>query len=397
MRRSAVVLAVVVACAVSVAWRFTQSATAASTERRAVSEQGYTDPAGDADEGLAPDLTGITAFNSSAGALGFRIGYANRACGGPGDSLALFLDVDRNASTGSSTGGFEYALFLDGSTRTATVGQWNGSSFATTSIPVAGGCSTAKSPSADSVAVAASRLGIGSSFDFVVETAWSAGDGGRPYHDDAGPFTYRLSPPPPPPPAPPQRPHPPRPPAKTYESAPLLASQVRYAGNSIKHARLTETVYATMKSLGIPRLLPVACWSKEDWPSVLESAGGGSEPGIVTLAFWFGGQPRWLHLSPTTCTNVQALIDSRVPNGPRALALVTVLHETTHAYGIRNEARANCYGVQLVYPFARALAFSPVRAARLEGLALRTTRSTAPPGYWDSARCRAGGAWDLSR
>ena len=115
------VLAVVVACAVSVAWRFTQSATAASAERRAVSEQGYTDPAGDADEGLAPDLTGITAFNSSAGALGFRIGYANRACGGPGDSLALFLDVDRNPSTGSSTGGFEYALFLDGS----TPGYWD--------------------------------------------------------------------------------------------------------------------------------------------------------------------------------------------------------------------------------------------------------------------------------
>lgn len=391
------IVAVVGACAVSVAWRFTQSATAASVERRAVSEQGYTDPAGDVGEGLAPDLTGITAFNSPAGALGFRIGYANRACVGAGDSLAVFLDLDRNPSTGSPTGGFEYALFLDGSTRRASVGQWNGSSFATTSIPATGGCSSATSPSADSVAVTASRLGIGSSFEFAVETGWSTGDDAQPQHDDGGPFTYTLSAPPPPRPPPP-RPRPPRAPAKTYESAPLLASHVRYTGKSIKHVRLTETVYATMKSLGIPRLLAIACWSKQDWPSVLESAGGGgNEPGLVTLAFWFGGQPRWLHLSPTTCINVQGLIDSRVPTGPGALALVTVLHETTHAYGIRNEARANCYGVQLVYPFARALAFSSSRAERLESLALRATRSTAPPGYWDSARCRAGGAWDLSR
>ena len=272
------------------------------------SEQGYTDPAGDVGEGLTPDLTGVTAFNSPAGALGFRIGYANRACVGAGDSLAVFLDVDRNPSTGSPTGGFEYALFLDGSTRRASVGQWNGSSFATTSIPAAGGCSSAASPSVDSVAVTASRLGIGSSFEFAVETGWSTGDDAQPQHDDAGPFTYTLSAPPPPPPPlpPPPRPRPPRAPAKTYESAPRLASHVRYTGKSIKHVRLTETVYATMKSLGIPRLLAIACWSKQDWPSVLESAGGGgNEPGIVTLAFWFGGQPRWLHLSPATCTNVQ--------------------------------------------------------------------------------------------
>jgi hypothetical protein len=187
---------------------------------------------------------------------------------------------------------------------------------------------------------------------------------------------------------------------KTYRSAPLLASQARYTGASIKHVRLTKAVYATMKSLGVPRLFAFACWSEHDWPSVLASAGGGrgsDEPGVVTLAFWFSGQPRWLHLSPTTCTNVQALIDSRVPNSPRAVALATVLHETTHAYGVSNEARANCYGVQLVYPLARALAFSAGRAARLEDLALRATRSSAPPGYWDPARCKAGGAWDLSR
>jgi hypothetical protein len=300
-----------VACAVSVAWRFTQSATALPPSG-VLSPSRATDPAGDAD-GAGTDLTEIAAFNGPTGALGFRIDYANRACGGAGDSLAVFLDVDRNPSTGSSTGGFEYALFLDGSTRTASVGQWNGSSFATTSIPAAGGCSSAKPPSADSVAVSAPRLGIGSSFDFVVETGWSVDDGAQLYHDHAGPFTYTLSAPTPAPSPPPPRPRPPRPPAKTYESAPLLASQVRYAGKSIKHTRLTETVYATMKSLGIPRLLPVACWSKEDWPSVLESAGGGSDPGVVTLASGWRSPRGCIHRPPAP---TQALIDSRIPEQP---------------------------------------------------------------------------------
>ncbi len=324
MRRSAVIVAV--ACAVCVAVPRTPSAAAAPAERHASSDQGYADPAGDAESPLAPDLTAVTAFDNANGAVGFRIGYANRACIGAGDSVAVFLDVDRSPATGSPSGGFEYALLLDGSTRAASVTQWNGSAFATSTISVAAGCSSAASPSADTLAVAAARLRIGSTFDFAVESSGSAGAGAQPYHDSAGP------------------------------------------------------------------------WSKQDWPSVLASAGGGrDEPGVVTLAFWFSGQPRWLHLSPTTCTNVQALIDSRVPNSSRALALATVLHETTHAYGVRNEARANCYGVQLVYPLARALAFSAGRAARLEDLALRTTRSSAPPGYWDSARCRSGGAWDLSR
>jgi len=396
MRRSAVILAVVGACAVSAAWQFTPSAVAAPFEQHAVSEQGHADAAWDADGGLAPDLTAITAFDNASGALGFRIGYANRACAGTGDSVAIYLDVDRNPSTGSPSSGFDYALLLDGSTRGASVAQWNGSSFATTSIPAAAGCSSARSPSADSLVVVASRLGIGSSFDFAVQTTLSVN--AQPYHDYAGPFAYTLTPPPAPPPPPPPLPRPPTPVAKTYESAPLLASNARYTGKSIKHVRLTATVYATMKSLGVPRRLAVACWSRRDWPSVLASAGGGSdEPGVVTLAFWFGGQPRWLHLSPTTCTNAQVLIDSRTPSTSGALALVTVLHETTHAYGIGNEARANCYGVQLVYPLARALAFSAGRSARLEDLALRATGSSAPPGYWDPARCKAGGAWDLSR
>jgi hypothetical protein len=74
---------------------------------------------------------------------------------------------------------------------------------------------------------------------------------------------------------------------------------------------------------------------------------------------------------------------------------VVALHETAHMYGVRNEAEANCYAVQLVYYFARQLRVSPRQAQLLEQQAVRRTRATAPRGYWSSESCRDGGRWDL--
>jgi hypothetical protein len=47
----------------------------------------------------------------------------------------------------------------------------------------------------------------------------------------------------------------------------------------------------------------------------------------VTEGFWCSQRPRWLHLSPETCTDVQGLISTKQPNGRRAAALSTVIHE----------------------------------------------------------------------
>ncbi len=150
-----------------------------------------------------------------------------------------------------------------------------------------------------------------------------------------------------------------------------------------------------MKTLGAPRVVSVACWSKQDWPSVLESAGGLDEPGAVTAAFWHGRQPRWLHISPKQCNDVQALMDTRAVNGRRAYAVATVLHERLHAQGVENEAMTNCFAVQLVYVFARELNFVHSKALSLQRLAVRRTRATAPGGYWNAGSCRDGGRWDL--
>jgi hypothetical protein len=204
------------------------------------------------------------------------------------------------------------------------------------------------------------------------------------------PYTVRISTPAPPPPR-----EPPAPRLRTYEDASRLPSRIRYIGNSIKHVRIGEKMYATMKRLRVPRVVAVACWSSTDWPSVLDSAGARPDHNTEIDGFWLPRQPRWIHLSPRQCSDIQALISSRAINGQRAYALATALHERVHAQGIRNEAQTNCYSVQLVYEFARELNFVHTRAMRLEQLGVRKTRSVAPRGYWDARRCRDGAAWDL--
>lgn len=129
------------------------------------------------------------------------------------------------------------------------------------------------------------------------------------------------------------------------------------------------------------------------------SAGGLDEPGFVTAGFWRADQPRWLHVSPKRCSDLQALIDTRQPNGQRAFALTTILHERIHAQDLSrrySEAQTNCYAVQLVRSFARELSFTPSKALRLETLAVRKTRAVSPrPLYWHSGLCRDGESWDL--
>ena len=185
--------------------------------------------------------------------------------------------------------------------------------------------------------------------------------------------------------------------SKTVESAARLPSADRYDGSrSVKHVPLTKLVYTTMKTLGLPRQLAFACWSPADWRSVL--AAEGSEPTrgrAVLLGFWLGRQPRWLHLAPEVCKDVQALLTTRRVNARRASALATVIHETLHAYGVRNEAETNCYAVQLVPSFGRALRLGAKRSAYMGKLARNYVRAHSPAGYWNAARCREGGAWDL--
>ena len=229
----------------------------------------------------------------------------------------------------------------------------------------------------------------------------------------SGPFAFTLVQAPATPPASPATPpatRPATPPAtppatkptarvstKTWQSAATLPTRNRYTGErSIKHQRLTDVIYETMKAMGAPRTLAIGCWTEPDFDAVARSANFVvHNAGTVIAGFWLGKQPRWLHLAPDVCTWVQSLLDTKRPSARRAFGLTVALHETLHAYGVVNEAQTNCYAVQLVPFAARHIGLSARSSDYLRKLAIRVTRSTAPPGYWNADRCRDGGDWDI--
>jgi len=183
---------------------------------------------------------------------------------------------------------------------------------------------------------------------------------------------------------------------KTVAAAATLPGAARFDGHrSIKHTVLTQLVYRTMKRLGLPRQLAFACWNRADWISVVQADEMAPEPGSELLGFWLGRQPRWLHLAPGICGDVQGLLSTRRPSARRGAALATVIHETLHAYGVRNEAQTNCFAVQLVPVFAASHGIGARQAEYLGTLARNYTRRHAPAAYWNAARCRDGGPWDL--
>jgi len=349
-----------------------------------VQDATFADPGGDATGG-APDVTTVQVLNDTAGTISFRVSVGGLPS--PETLVDIYFNVDRNVATGDS--GDEYNIYLDGATSTSHAARWNGSAWVDWSPPTA---RVAFQPGLWTVTVNRADLNGTGSFDFYLIGSKYSGQQliGR---DDApngtAVYTYTLTQgPAQPPPPPPVRP-------KTFQDASGLPQRIKFVGTSIKHVRLGEKMYQASKRLGVPRVVSVACWSKTDWTPVLKSAGGLGEPGTVTAGFFRRDQPRWLHIAPKQCADVQALISTRAINGQRAYALATVLHERVHAQGVSNEAQTNCYGVQLVFEFARELNFVLTKALRLEQLAVRKSRAVAPRGYWDPARCRDGGAWDI--
>lgn len=216
----------------------------------------------------------------------------------------------------------------------------------------------------------------------------------------SGPFSFTLqqsaTPAPTASPAPAYEPDAPQS-TKTFESAAYLPTAARYDGSrSIKHSKLTSVIYKTMSALGVPRTLAIGCWSDFDYDAVAASADINTSHGdSVVAGFWLRDQPRWLHLAPFVCAEVQQLLDTRRPSATGASSLTTALHETLHAYGVRNEAQTNCFAVQLVPVAAHFIGMTLASGRYLRTLAINITRRQAPNGYWSAARCRDGGAWDL--
>lgn len=365
---------------------------------RLASSARYTDTVGDA--GAAADVTEVDVVDDASRTIVAGTVFGNRTCPQAGDFLALFLDTDGNAATGGTLGD-EVAIAIDGTSNAIGAFRWNGTAYEPASLPtLAGACITSGSTPFTGVSFAAADAGAGASFDFTVASTLTTGAKDADLAPNGPPsFRYVLTgQTPATPPA--GTPGPARTSGSTAhkESAARLPSRTRYDGTrSIKNTTLGRAIYRTMKeTVSRPRLLAIACWTSDDFASVLAAEGIAQDTGGAhTVGVWFGRQPRWLHLADEICVQIQRLVDSGAANGQRAGALVVAMHETLHAYGIHDEAQTNCYAVQLAPAAAGYLGVPKARIPYLGSLGLRFTRRYAPDGYWDDERCRDGGAWDL--
>ncbi len=130
MAALAIALAALVAVHGASASRPDTSASPASHNPRT-----FTDPTGDS-AGGAPDIASVLVGNTRAGIIRLEISIANA----PPllrdvDFVGVFINADRNASTGG-LGGFEYTIQTTGGIPGQLVfGRWNGSTYAATSAP----------------------------------------------------------------------------------------------------------------------------------------------------------------------------------------------------------------------------------------------------------------------
>jgi hypothetical protein len=121
-------------------------------------------------------------------------------------------------------------------------------------------------------------------------------------------------------------------------------------------------------------------------------------PNSGSVHFSADGQPaNFTELNDKTCSTLSdfATGDTAAGDAGRvALALHVLAHESFHLAGVRNEAEADCYGLQRTALVAQELGADPVEARKLADLALVERAQTAPSEY-RSPQCYDGGALDL--
>jgi hypothetical protein len=93
--------------------------------------QTFTDPAGDS--GGGPDVSSIVVSNTAAGRIRIEVLLANATTLRNEDFIGVFIDADRNTSTGPANG-FEYTMQTAGLVTPAVLGRWDGTAF----VPVSG-------------------------------------------------------------------------------------------------------------------------------------------------------------------------------------------------------------------------------------------------------------------
>jgi hypothetical protein len=164
----------------------------------------FSDSVGDADSGLAADISEVRVDHDAGGTITFNIAYANRPCAGPRDGVYVYLDVDRKLWTGGPALGVEYVLILSGSTRQVWATRWNGVAREQV-YPPSLQATCESSTSSDAIRISKFDVGVSTGFDFLVGTEFTTA--GKAFFDTAPDccsdrWTHLLATPPPAPPQP---------------------------------------------------------------------------------------------------------------------------------------------------------------------------------------------------
>jgi hypothetical protein len=169
-----------------------------------------------------------------------------------------------------------------------------------------------------------------------------------------------------------------------------LPSTVRSATATHSDGQLAHVV-AVLAGIGAD----VRCWSTADWRG--HAPIGLRQP---WRAYTIGTPVLTVNLAPALCVELTRLAELRVPvwrdEFPDALALAVgaLAHESMHVSGIRDEAKAECEGMQTIAKAAVLLGRPPAEGRYLAVLYARHWYPWWPPRY-RSPECRDGGRLDL--
>jgi hypothetical protein len=157
----------------------------------------FSDPAGDAGA-VAPDITSVT-INGDPATRTITVavtatGYLPATPDALERDIDVFLDIDKNASTGSISGSeYELAATNDSTGRYWDVGRWDGSAWQ--SVPQSATMSFTRNGDVLTWTLNASDLGGAAGFTFYVSAGAYSGENqvGHDYAPDDGSWTYDLS------------------------------------------------------------------------------------------------------------------------------------------------------------------------------------------------------------
>jgi hypothetical protein len=150
------------------------------------------------------------------------------------------------------------------------------------------------------------------------------------------------------------------------------------------------------------RRVNVYCWSSEDWKREGRSWDSARFGPLTAWRAYTSPETLTVELGPNICTELERLggrgrmIWTYRDREAAAWSLQGVAHESVHVSGIRNESKAECYGMQRMPAAAVRLGLTTAEGRFLARLYWRDWYPR-DRGAYHSPECRNGGSLDLHR